>query len=156
VARAQGKLNESVEALLNLEKMARQGEDITATKATCSAILEVCFEAKQWKLLEENILLLSKRRSQLKQVRSPAAARGAGCAPSRQRPGSGGGGGGSWGRLRPRARPAGHPSLRAASHHVRGPGAGQGGQGVGDQDAADRDRGQGARQGRREAARAPR
>lgn len=65
----QGKVAEAVEGLLNLEKAARQGEDITATKATCSAVLEVCFEAKQWKLLEENVMLLSKRRSQLKQVR---------------------------------------------------------------------------------------
>lgn len=65
----QGKLTEALEAMLVLEKSARQGEDITATKATCSAILEICFEAKKWGLLEENILLLSKRRSQLKQVR---------------------------------------------------------------------------------------
>jgi 26S proteasome regulatory subunit N5 len=61
-------LTEALEGLLVLEKAARQGEDITAAKATCSAILEVCFEAKKWNLLEENIMLLSKRRSQLKQV----------------------------------------------------------------------------------------
>jgi hypothetical protein len=43
-------------------------EDITACKASCSAIVTVCYEAKQWKLLEENVVLLSKRRGQLKQV----------------------------------------------------------------------------------------
>lgn len=64
----QGKLQEAVEGLLNLEKTARIAEDITATKACCSAILAVCFNAKDFKLLEEQIMLLSKRRSQLKQV----------------------------------------------------------------------------------------
>jgi 26S proteasome regulatory subunit N5 len=64
----QGKLTEAVEALLNLEKMSRLAEDITATKACCTAILLACQEAGDWKLLEENILLLSKRRSQLKQA----------------------------------------------------------------------------------------
>lgn len=44
-------------------------EDVTASKAACSAILEVCYKAKNWKLLEEHIVLLSKRRGQLKQVR---------------------------------------------------------------------------------------
>lgn len=64
----QGKLTEAVEALLNLEKMSRLAEDITATKACCTAILQACQEAGNWKLLEENVLLLSKRRSQLKQA----------------------------------------------------------------------------------------
>lgn len=64
----QGKLHEALEGLLNLEKMSRLAEDITATKACCSAVLLICFEAKDWKLLEEQIMLLSKRRSQLKQV----------------------------------------------------------------------------------------
>mmetsp|Transcript_22191 Transcript_22191/g.37947 ORF Transcript_22191/g.37947 Transcript_22191/m.37947 type:complete len:483 (-) Transcript_22191:265-1713(-) len=65
VAKA-GKLHEAVEALLNLEKMSRLAEDSTATKACCTAVLDVIFQAKQWKLLEEHILLLAKRRSQLK------------------------------------------------------------------------------------------
>lgn len=53
---------------MNLEKTARLAEDVTATKAACIGVLELCFQAKQWKLLEEQILLLTKRRSQLKQV----------------------------------------------------------------------------------------
>uniref|UniRef100_A0A7S0WTH9 PCI domain-containing protein n=1 Tax=Chlamydomonas leiostraca TaxID=1034604 RepID=A0A7S0WTH9_9CHLO len=65
---AQGKLHEALEGLLNLEKMSRLAEDITAAKASCSAVLEVCYQAKQWKLLEEQIMLLAKRRSQLKQA----------------------------------------------------------------------------------------
>lgn len=69
----QGKLHEALEGLLNLEKMSRLAEDITAAKASCSAVLEVCYQAKQWKLLEEQIMLLAKRRSQLKQVGSTRA-----------------------------------------------------------------------------------
>jgi 26S proteasome regulatory subunit N5 len=57
-----------LEGLLNLEKTARVAEDVTASKAACHAVLEVCFKAKDWKLLEEHIVLLSKRRGQLKQV----------------------------------------------------------------------------------------
>jgi hypothetical protein len=53
-----------------LEKIHRLGEDVRATKLCCSAILEVLFEAKDWKSLNEHILLLAKRRSQLKQVHS--------------------------------------------------------------------------------------
>lgn len=64
----QGKLHEAIEGLLNLEKSARLAEDITATKACCSEILTVCYNAKDWKMLEEQIMLLSKRRSQLKQA----------------------------------------------------------------------------------------
>lgn len=64
----QGHIHKALESLLNLEKSSRLAEDVTATKAACAAILDVAFEAKEWKLLEENILLLAKRRSQLKQV----------------------------------------------------------------------------------------
>jgi len=64
----QGKLHQAVEGLLNLEKSSRLAEDITATKAACSAVLDVCYQAKDWKLLEEQVTLLAKRRSQLKQA----------------------------------------------------------------------------------------
>lgn len=67
----QGQLTQCLEGLLNLEKTARVAEDVTASKAACSAILEVCHKAKDWKLLEEHIVLLSKRRGQLKQVGEP-------------------------------------------------------------------------------------
>ncbi|KAK9826909.1 hypothetical protein WJX81_008396 [Elliptochloris bilobata] len=65
---AKGNLAEALEGLLNLEKQHRLGEDATATKAACAAILEVLFKAKDWKALNEHIVLLAKRRSQLKQV----------------------------------------------------------------------------------------
>lgn len=65
----QGSVNEAVEQLLTLEKQHRLGEDVGGTKLCCAAVLEVLFEAGQWKQLCENIVLLAKRRSQLKQVR---------------------------------------------------------------------------------------
>eukprot|EP00877_Chromochloris_zofingiensis_P012276 jgi/Chrzof1/7301/Cz02g18120.t1 len=64
----QGKLHEALEGLLTLEKTARLAEDVTASKASCSAILDACYQAKEWKLLEEQVVLLAKRRGQLKQV----------------------------------------------------------------------------------------
>ncbi|CAL8471167.1 g10709 [Coccomyxa elongata] len=64
----EGDLTAALECLLSLEKQHRLGEDITATKLCCTAILDALFEAKEWKLLNEHILLLAKRRSQLKQA----------------------------------------------------------------------------------------
>lgn len=66
----QGKHAEAVESLLTLEKQSRLSEDITSTKMCCKAILEVLYNAKDWQQLNEHILLLAKRRSQLKQVSS--------------------------------------------------------------------------------------
>lgn len=60
-----------MESLLTLEKQSRLAEDITSTKMCCKAILEVLFEAGDWQQLNEHILLLAKRRSQLKQVMLP-------------------------------------------------------------------------------------
>lgn len=64
----QGKLQEAVDALLNIEKQQRLAEDIGGTKLACIAILEVFFNAGDWKQLQEYVVLLSKRRGQLKQA----------------------------------------------------------------------------------------
>ena len=64
----QGQLHAALEGLLNVEKQQRLAEHITGTKLACLAIIEVLYSAKDWKLLNEHILLLAKRRSQLKQV----------------------------------------------------------------------------------------
>lgn len=40
----QGKLHEAVESLLNLEKMSRLAEDGAATKACCTAVLDVIYQ----------------------------------------------------------------------------------------------------------------
>lgn len=70
----QGKLSEALEGLLGLEKQQRLAEDITGTKMACTAILTILREAGDWKGLNEHILLLAKRRSQLKQVSPPGPA----------------------------------------------------------------------------------
>eukprot|EP00271_Cylindrocystis_brebissonii_P017682 TRINITY_DN468_c0_g1_i1.p1 TRINITY_DN468_c0_g1~~TRINITY_DN468_c0_g1_i1.p1 ORF type:complete len:475 (+),score=126.24 TRINITY_DN468_c0_g1_i1:309-1733(+) len=63
-----GKVNEAIEALLNSEKQMRLLADVTGTKKVVVAIIQICHEVNNWKLLNENIVLLSKRRAQLKQA----------------------------------------------------------------------------------------
>ena len=67
----QGNLDAALEGLLNIEKQQRLAEEITTCKMACTAIVQLLYEAKQWNLLNENILLLAKRRSQLKQAILP-------------------------------------------------------------------------------------
>ena len=62
------KLDAKIEALLNEEKQMRLAADVAGTKKVVTEIIQLCYEAKAWKTLNEQILLLSKRRSQLKQV----------------------------------------------------------------------------------------
>ena len=59
-----------------------QAADVVGTRKVALEIVQMCYAAKDWKALNENIVLLSKRRAQLKQVRShcpcrPAYVRGA-------------------------------------------------------------------------------
>nr|CAG4645484.1 EOG090X04UV [Lynceus sp. MCZ IZ 141354] len=61
-----GKLNEGLDMLLALEKQTRTGADAISTGRILVAIVQVCFEAKQYDLLNENLIALTKRRSQLK------------------------------------------------------------------------------------------
>ena len=71
----QGKLQEALDTLLEMEKRHRLAEDYGATSACCAAILDATHAAGDWKLLNENLLILAKRRSQLRQAgRTPAAA----------------------------------------------------------------------------------
>ena len=46
--------------------------DVPGTKLAVVAVVRVCFQCKAWAALNENVLLLSKRRAQLKQARSRA------------------------------------------------------------------------------------
>mmetsp|Transcript_23505 Transcript_23505/g.51377 ORF Transcript_23505/g.51377 Transcript_23505/m.51377 type:complete len:487 (-) Transcript_23505:546-2006(-) len=61
-------LEEALEKLLALEKTHRLGADMVATKKVCIGIVQVCYFSGNFKLLNEHIVLLSKRRSQLKQA----------------------------------------------------------------------------------------
>ncbi|TGZ51702.1 26S proteasome non-ATPase regulatory subunit 12 [Temnothorax longispinosus] len=58
---SEGKLHDALDQLLALEKLTR-------TVKLLVAIVEICLEAKNWSALNEHIILLSKRRSQLKQA----------------------------------------------------------------------------------------
>lgn len=62
----QNKIKESLEALLVVEKQARVAEDLECSKAVCTAILEVAHASGDWKQLLEHIVMLAKRRGQLK------------------------------------------------------------------------------------------
>ncbi|XP_076634658.1 regulatory particle non-ATPase 5 [Colletes latitarsis] len=64
----EGKLYDALDQLLVLEKLARTGADMISTSRILIAIVEICLEAKDWAALNEHIILLTKRRSQLKQA----------------------------------------------------------------------------------------
>ncbi|KAF3440502.1 hypothetical protein FNV43_RR18786 [Rhamnella rubrinervis] len=63
-----GNLEVKIEQLLNVEKQMRLAGDVAGTKKAAIDILQLCFEARAWKTLNEQILVLSKRRGQLKQA----------------------------------------------------------------------------------------
>jgi 26S proteasome regulatory subunit N5 len=63
-----GNLEVKIEQLLNVEKQMRLAGDVAGTKKAATDILQLCFEARAWKTLNEQILVLSKRRGQLKQA----------------------------------------------------------------------------------------
>lgn len=63
-----GKLNEAIENLYVLEKQTRQAEDIPSTRKLAVAIVRICFQAKKFDVLNENLVVLSKRRGQFRPV----------------------------------------------------------------------------------------
>ncbi|XP_062097277.1 26S proteasome non-ATPase regulatory subunit 12 homolog A [Humulus lupulus] len=63
-----GNLEATIEQLLNVEKQMRLAGDVAGTKKAATDILQLCFEARAWKTLNEQIIVLSKRRGQLKQA----------------------------------------------------------------------------------------
>lgn len=58
----------AVEQLLSLEKQTRQAEDESSTKQLACAIIKLSYERKDWKAVNNNLTLLSKRRGQLRPV----------------------------------------------------------------------------------------
>ncbi|KAF9605015.1 hypothetical protein IFM89_012971 [Coptis chinensis] len=60
-------LDAQIESLLNVEKQSRLAENVSATKKAVIDIIQLCYGARAWKTLNEQILILSKRRGQLKQ-----------------------------------------------------------------------------------------
>ncbi|XP_030751890.1 26S proteasome non-ATPase regulatory subunit 12 [Sitophilus oryzae] len=63
-----GKLHDALDQLLALEKQTRTGADMISTGRVLVAICQICKEAKNWNALNEHIVMLTKRRSQLKQA----------------------------------------------------------------------------------------
>lgn len=61
-------LDAKIEQLLNVEKQMRLAGDVSGTRKAATDILQLCFEARAWKTLNDQIVVLSKRRGQLKQV----------------------------------------------------------------------------------------
>lgn len=61
-----GKLDEALEVLVVLEKQTRSGADTHSTSKVLVAIVQICFQAKAWETLNEHVILMTKRRSQLK------------------------------------------------------------------------------------------
>lgn len=63
-----GKVHDALDQLLALEKQTRTVGDMISTGNVLVAICQICKEAKNWAALNEHIVLLTKRRSQLKQA----------------------------------------------------------------------------------------
>lgn len=61
-------LQAAVDKLLQLEKQTRQASDLASTSRLIVAIVTLCKEAGDWSLLNEQVLLLSKKHGQLKQA----------------------------------------------------------------------------------------
>jgi len=62
----QGKVSDAVENLMSLEKQTRTGGDAHSTSRVLVALVEICFKAGKWEMLNETIILLTKKRSQIK------------------------------------------------------------------------------------------
>lgn len=61
-----GHLHEAIEGLLSLEKQTRQAADVPSTTRVAKTIIALCFEARDLTALNNNLVLLSKRRGQIK------------------------------------------------------------------------------------------
>eukprot|EP01134_Creolimax_fragrantissima_P001628 CFRG1628T1 len=62
----QGKQTEAIDKLLATEKLTRTGADMQSTGKLLVCIVEICFEMKDLKSMQEHIVMLTKRRGQLK------------------------------------------------------------------------------------------
>ncbi|KAJ8765452.1 hypothetical protein K2173_014574 [Erythroxylum novogranatense] len=65
---AKSNMETAIEQLQNVEKQMRLAGDVAGTKNAVTEILHLCFQAGDWKTLNDQILLLSKKRGQLKQA----------------------------------------------------------------------------------------
>ena len=63
-----GGLAQATEGLLAIEKRGRLAEDPVSTKLACCSLLDVLYKQKNYKDAQEKLILLTKRRGQLKEV----------------------------------------------------------------------------------------
>ncbi|XP_064478635.1 26S proteasome non-ATPase regulatory subunit 12-like isoform X2 [Ornithodoros turicata] len=63
-----GKLKEAVDILMSLEKQTRTGGDTHSTARVLVAVVRLCFECKDYDALNEQVVAMTKRRSQMKQA----------------------------------------------------------------------------------------
>lgn len=63
-----GQVQPSIDKLTALEKQTRQASDLPSTSRLLVAIVTICKDAGDWNLLNEQVLLLSKKHGQLKQA----------------------------------------------------------------------------------------
>ncbi|KIV88364.1 hypothetical protein PV10_08055 [Exophiala mesophila] len=67
-ALAKKDIQKGIDKILLLEKQARQSSDLATTSRCLEAIVTICKDAGDWSLLNEQVLLLSKKHGQLKQA----------------------------------------------------------------------------------------
>ena len=63
-----GQTQQALDKLLALEKQTRQSSDLLSTSRLIVAIVTICKNGGDWSLLNEQVLLLSKKHGQLKQA----------------------------------------------------------------------------------------
>ncbi|KAG0002628.1 26S proteasome non-ATPase regulatory subunit 12 [Modicella reniformis] len=63
-----GQLSKALEQLLTLEKQTRSSADLVSSTRVLKRFIQLSFEAGDWKLMQEYIILLSKKHGQLKQA----------------------------------------------------------------------------------------
>lgn len=63
-----GQTQRALDQLLALEKQTRQASDLASTSRLIVAIVTICKDSGDWPLLNEQVLLLSKKHGQLKQA----------------------------------------------------------------------------------------
>ncbi|CAG8767048.1 12696_t:CDS:2, partial [Acaulospora colombiana] len=59
---------QALEQLLALEKQTRQAADLTSSTRVLIHIVKLCYQSGDWKLLNEYVILLSKKHGQLRQA----------------------------------------------------------------------------------------
>jgi 26S proteasome regulatory subunit N5 len=67
-ASKQGEVSSAIDGLLAIEKRGRLAEEPNSTKLACCSLLTILYEQKNYKDMQEKLVLLTKRRGQLKEV----------------------------------------------------------------------------------------